>query len=174
MDPTSSWVLALLCENTGWTYPSSQQSANSPPINPTPLNTTYPLPTVSSTMSHPTPTPTKPSAPLPWLSGPEPTPASCPDLISLAVYLAARLGLETPHPTFLTHPQKVTDKVGKTNSPLSVPPACYNPTLLISHRPPPCHPQRPSPCLLPAHTRGGSVCGRGGVCCRFWRWTSFG
>jgi hypothetical protein len=25
------------------------------------------------------------------------------------------------------------------------------------------------PCLLPPHTRGGSVCGRGGVCCRFWR-----
>jgi hypothetical protein len=25
-----------------------------------------------------------------------------------------------------------------------------------------------------AHTRGGSVCGRGGVCCRFWRWPSVG
>jgi hypothetical protein len=71
-----------------------------------------------------------------WLSGPARTPASCPDL-SRAVWLAARLGLGTPHPTFLTHPQKVTDKVGngKTNSPLSVPPACYNPTPLISHHP---------------------------------------
>ncbi len=44
---------------------------------------------------------------------------------------------------------------------------------LLSHTTP-CHPQRPSPCLLPAHTRGGSVCGRGEVCCRFWRWTSVG
>jgi hypothetical protein len=69
-------------------------------------------------MSPPTATPTKPSTPLPWLSGPAPTPASCPDL-SRAVWLAARLGLEAPHPTCLTHPQKVTDKVGKTNSPLS-------------------------------------------------------
>ncbi len=44
---------------------------------------------------------------------------------------------------------------------------------LLSHTSP-CHPQRPFPCLLPAHTRGGSVCGRGGVCCRFWRWASVG
>jgi hypothetical protein len=47
--------------------------------------------------------PTKPATPLPWLSGPAPTPASCPNL-SRAVWLAARLGLETHHPTFLTHP----------------------------------------------------------------------
>jgi hypothetical protein len=91
------------------------------------------------------------------------------------------------------------DEEPKTNSPLSVPPACYNPTPpskltkiksqkqtvpcpclppvtippLLSHTTP-CHPQRPSPCLLPAHTRGGSACGRGGVCCCFWRWPSVG
>jgi hypothetical protein len=59
---------------------------------------------------------------------------ACLDL-SRAVWLPARLGLETPHPTFLTHPQKVTDKVEETNSPLSVPPACYNPTSLIPHHP---------------------------------------
>jgi hypothetical protein len=46
------------------------------------------------------------------------------------------------------------------------------PTPLISHHP--CHPHRPFPCLLPAHTHGGSVCGRGGVCCCFWRWASVG
>jgi hypothetical protein len=40
--------------------------------------------------------------------------------------------------------------------------------------PPPCHPQRPSPYLLPAHTLSGSVCDRGGVCSRFWRWASVG
>ena len=36
------------------------------------------------------------------------------------------------------------------------------------------HPQRSPPCPLPAHTRGGSVCGRGGVRFRFWRWASVG
>jgi hypothetical protein len=36
------------------------------------------------------------------------------------------------------------------------------------------HAQRPPPCFLPAHTRGGNVCGRGGVRCRFWRWGSVG
>ncbi len=149
-----------------WTYPSSQQSANSPPINPTPLNTTYPLPTVSSTMPHLTPTPTKPSTPLPWLSGPAPTPASCPDL-SRAVWLAARLGLETHHP-----PRKSHTKLERQTVPYPcLPPVTIPP--LLSHTTP-CHPQRPSPCLLPAHTRGGSVCGSGGVCCRFWRWTSVG
>ncbi len=29
---------------------------------------------------------------------------------------------------------------------------------------PPHHPQRSPPCFRPAHTRGGSVCSRGGVC----------
>jgi hypothetical protein len=43
------------------------------------------------------------------------------------------VGLGDPHPTCLTHPQKVTDKVGKTNSPLSVPPAFYNPTPLMTN-----------------------------------------
>ncbi len=78
-----------------WTFPSSPLYANSPPTNQPPLNTTLPLPTAFSTTPHPTPTPTKPFTPHPWLSGPAPTPASCPDL-SRAVWLAARLGLETP------------------------------------------------------------------------------
>ncbi len=155
-----------------WTYPSSPQSANSPPINPPPLNTTCPLPTASSTMLHLTPTPTKPFTPLPWLSGPAPTPVSCPDL-SRAVWLAARLGLETPHPTFLTppesHRQSWKDKQSLVRAS----------RLLQSHpsdiTPPPVTHNAPSPCLLPAHTRGGSVCsGRGGVCCRFWQGASVG
>ncbi len=50
--------------------------------------------------------------------------------------------------------------------PFTIPPLLCNTT--------PYHPQRPSPCLLPAHTRSGSVCGRGGVCCHFWRWTRVG
>jgi hypothetical protein len=136
------------------TFPSSPLSANSPPTNQTPLNTTLPLPTASSTTPHPTPTPTKLSTPRPWLSGPAPTPASCPDQ-SRVVWLAARLGLETPHPTSLTltHPQKVTDKVGKTNSSLPVFSAFHSPTSYIFL----LRPLSPSPRLLSAHTRGGSV-----------------
>ena len=113
------------------TFPSSPLYANSPPTNQPPLNTTLPLPTASSTTPHPTPTPTKPFIPRPWLSGPAPTPATCPDL-SRAVWLAARLGLETPHLTSLTHPQKATDKVGKTNSPF---PAFHKPTPSILPHP---------------------------------------
>jgi hypothetical protein len=71
--------------------------------------------------------PHKTMYPSSMVSGPALTPASCPDP-SRIVSLAARLGLKTPHPTFSTHPQKVTDKVEKTNSPLSVPLAFYNPT----------------------------------------------
>jgi hypothetical protein len=82
-------------------------------------------------MRHTTPTPAKPSTPLPWLSGPAPTPASCTELSRAVVWLAARLGLKTLNPTFLTHHQKDQNKVGKTNSPLSVPPTHYNPTPLI-------------------------------------------
>ncbi len=126
MDPTSSWVFAFLCQSPG-PFPRHR----SLPTLLHPCNMIFPA---SSTMHHLTPTPTKPSIPLPWLSGPAPTPTSCPDP-SRAASLAARLGLETPHPTFLTHPQKVTDKAGKTNSPLFVPPAYYNLTLLIPHHP---------------------------------------
>ncbi len=52
-----------------------------------------------------------------WLSGPAPTPASCPDP-SRAVWLAAWLGLETPHPTCSIHPQKAADRDTKTKQTL--------------------------------------------------------
>jgi hypothetical protein len=45
------------------------------------------------------------------------------------------VGLGDPHPTFLTNPQKVTDKVGKTNSSLSVPPAFYHPSPVTHNAP---------------------------------------
>jgi hypothetical protein len=47
IDPTSSWVSLCSSMPEPWTYPSSPQSANSPPINLPPLNTTLPLPTAS-------------------------------------------------------------------------------------------------------------------------------
>ncbi len=100
-----------------WTYPSSPQSANSPPINLSPRNTTLPLPAASLTMHHPTPTPTKPCTPLPWLSGPAPMPASCPDP-SRAVWLAARLGLDTPHPTCSIPPPESHRQSTKTKQTL--------------------------------------------------------
>jgi hypothetical protein len=82
-----------------WTYPSSPQSANSPPINLPPRNTTLPLPTASSTMHHPTPTPTKPSTPLPWLS-------ACIDASFLfrpksGSVVGCSVGLEDPPPYLL-------------------------------------------------------------------------
>jgi hypothetical protein len=94
---------------------------------------------------------------------------ACTDASSLsrpksAVWLAARLGLETPHPTFLTHPRKSQTKLERQTVPCpSLPPVTIPPHTT------PCYPQRPSPCLLSAHTRGGSVCGRGGLRCHFWR-----
>ncbi len=114
------------------TFPSSPLYANSPPTNQTPLNTTLPLPTASSTTPQPTPTPTEPFTPRPWLSGPAPTPASCPDL-SRAVWLAARLGLETPHPTSLTHrkSQKKLERQTVPCPPFTSPPLLSYPT--------PCH-----------------------------------
>ncbi len=153
------------------TYPSSPQSANSPPINLSPHNTTLPLPTASSTMHRPTPTPTKPSNPFPWLSGPASTPASCPDP-SRAVWLAARLGLETPHPTYSIPPRKPqTECQDQTDPCPCFPPPSIQPLFHLTHL---CHPQRSLPCPLPAHNRGGCVCGLGGVRCRFWRWASVG
>jgi hypothetical protein len=155
-----------------WTYPSSPQSANSPPINLSPHNTTLPLPTASSTVHRPTPTPTKPSTPLPWLSGPASTPVSCPDP-SREVWLAAGLGLETPHPTYSTPPPRKpqTECQDQTDPCPCFPPPSIQPLFHLTHL---CHPQRSSPSPLPAHTRGGCVCGRGGVRCRFWRWASVG
>jgi hypothetical protein len=84
------------------------------------------------------------------------------------------VGLGDPPPLpSQSPPRKSQTKLERQTVPYpSVPPACYNPTPLMYHRP--CHPQCLSSCLLPAHTRGGSVCGRGGVCCRFWRWASVG
>ncbi len=46
-------------------------------------------------------------------------------------------------------------------------PAFYNLThLYLTH---PSHPQPSPQRILPAHTRGGCVCGRSGVFCRFWQ-----
>jgi hypothetical protein len=129
---------------------------------PTQLNTTYPLPTVSSTMHHLTyPNPHKtiyPSSMALWAC----TDACFMSRPKLGSVADCSVGLGDPppyllNPTFLTHP---------CLAPVTIPP-------LLSHTTP-CHPQRTSPCLLPAHTRGGSVCGRSGVCCRFWQWASVG
>jgi hypothetical protein len=155
-----------------WTYPSSPQSANFPLINLPPLNTTLPLPTASSTMLHPTPTPTKPSTPLPWLSGPSPTPASCSSQPKSGSVAGCSVGLGDPPPYLLNPPPKSHRQSWKDKQSLVCASRLLQSRLLCNSTP--CHPQRPPPCLVPAHTRGGSVCGRGGVCYRFWRWTSVG
>jgi hypothetical protein len=131
---SNKWLGPCSSMQEHWTYPSSPQSANSPPINLPLLNTTLPLPTASSTMPHPTPTPTKPSTPLPWLSVWACTYASFLSRPKSGSVAGCSIGLGDS-PSYLLNlspePQKATDKVGKTNSPLSVPPAFYNPTLLM-------------------------------------------
>ena len=81
------------------------------------------------------------------------------------------VGLGDPPPYLLNPPPRKpeTEHQDQTDPCPCFPPSSiqplFHPTLL-------CHPQRPPPCPLPAHTRGGCVCGRGGVCFRFWRWAS--
>jgi hypothetical protein len=167
LDSTSSWVFALLCKSTG-PFPPHRSL-------PTLLLSIYPHstrpylcpPPPQLCLIPPQPPQNHPplfhgSLGLGWASSHDASFLSRPKSGSVA---GCSVTLGDPHPTFLTHPQKATDKVGKTNSPLSVPPTFYNPTPLISLHP--LSPISPSPCRLPAHTRGGSVCGRGGVCCRF-------
>jgi hypothetical protein len=79
---------------------------------------------------------------------------------------------ETPRPTFLTHPRKPQTKqknkqtLVRASRLLQSNQSFTLPTSLTHN--PQCFPPR----LLPAHTRGGCVCGRSGVFCRFWRWAS--
>jgi hypothetical protein len=131
MDPTNRWVFALLCQSPGPIPPHRNLSTLLPSIYSHVTRPILLLPTASSTMHH---TPTKPSTPLPWLSGPASTPASCPDP-SRAVWLAARLGLETPHPTCSIHPQKAADTVPRPNRRLSVLRGSFNSTPLSSYSP---------------------------------------
>jgi hypothetical protein len=124
-------------------------------------NTTSPLLSFFLTMSPLTATPKNPFTPLPWPSGAVSSPATCPDP-HRAVSLAARSDLGTRHPTYLTNPQKAADRASRPNRPLFVLPASSHPIPLSPYAPP--SPTMPPPCFLPAHT----VCGRGGVRCRFW------
>jgi hypothetical protein len=106
-----------------------------PPVSSTPHNMTSPLPTASSITSPLIATPTKPLTPLPLLSGLHRRQLPVPTKVVQCGWLLGWAYLETPHPTFSIHPQKATDKVGKTISSLSVPPALYNLTPLMYHHP---------------------------------------
>jgi hypothetical protein len=111
--------------------------------NPTQLELTAAHRLLNYVSSHPTPHKTiKLSTPHPWLSGPAPTPATCLDL-SRAVWLVVRSDSETHPTTSSTRPQKVVDKASERNSPLSVPPALSNHTLLT-------HPLPPLPTMPPS------------------------
>jgi hypothetical protein len=74
---------------------------------------------------------------------------------------------ELSQPSQSTHRQSQT-KPSKDTVPYSCPPP--HPITPILFAPYPHSPQCTSPRLLPAHTRGGCVCGRGGVCRHFWWW----
>jgi hypothetical protein len=131
MDPTSSWVFALLYARaldlsllTAVCQLSSHQST------PTQHDLSSAHRLLNYVSSHPNPHKTIHPSSM----------ASCPEL-SRAVWLAARLGLVTPHPTFLTHPRKSQTKLERQ----TVPCPCLLPVTippLLSHTTP-CHPQRP-------------------------------
>jgi hypothetical protein len=175
MDPTSSWVLALLCASTGPILPHRSL--------PTLLPSIYP----HSTRPHFGPLP-----PQLCLISPQPPQNHSTPLMSMALWACTdasflsrpksgsvagcSVGLEAPPPYLLNppHPRKSQTKLERQTVPCPCLPPVTIPPLLSHTTSTPCHPQRPSPCLLPAHTRGGSVCGRGGVHCRFWRGTSVG
>jgi hypothetical protein len=108
--------------------------------NPTQLDLTAAHRLLNYVSSHPNPyKTTHPSSMALWAC----TDASytCLDL-SRAVSLVGRSDLETHPTTSSTHPQKFVDKVSERNSPLSVPPASSNHTLLT-------HPLPPLPTMHP-------------------------
>jgi hypothetical protein len=151
-----------------WTYPSSLLSASSPPINLPPHNTTLPLPTASSTMSHPTPTHNKTIhlSSMDLILGLYRRQLPVPTKVGQCGWL---LGWAWRPPTLPSQPtpRKPQTKLERQ----TVPCQCLPPSTIPLR---PCfpylhHPQRTPTRLLPAHTCGGSVCGRGGVCYRFWR-----
>jgi hypothetical protein len=157
MDPTSCWVFVLLCESTGPIHPHC--------CLPTLLPLIYP----HSTRPH-----LRPPPPQLCLIPPQP-PQNHPPLFHGSLGLYRRqllvptkvgqcgwlLGWAWKPPTLPSQPtpRKPQTKLERQIFPSSrLPPFTIPP---LSCNTIPCHPQRPSPCLLPAHTRGGSVCGRG-------------
>ena len=80
------------------------------------------------------------------------------------------VGLGDPPPYLLNSPRKPQTECQDQSDPCPYfPPSSTQPLFHPTHL---CHPQRSPPCPLPTHTRGGCVCGRGGVRCHFWRWAS--
>ncbi len=112
LDPTGSWVPALLRSSLRSFYPYCCLSTLLLPINLTPHNLILLPLTASSTMSPPIPTLTKLFTPLPW---PAPTPATCPDL-SQAVWLVVRSDSETHPLTFSTPPESRRQSIREKQS----------------------------------------------------------
>jgi hypothetical protein len=168
LDPTSSWVLALLRESARSLCPHRCLPTLFPPIHP---HSTRPLccPPSSKLRLFP---PQSPKNHTPLFHGslglhrrqfPVPTQVGqCSWLLGWA--------WRSPTPSPQPPPRKPQTEYQDQTDPCScVPPSSITPRF---HPNPHCHPQRSPPCPLPAHTRGGSVCGRGGVRWRFCGWAS--
>ena len=134
MDPTSGWVLALLRKSARPLCPHRCLPTFIPPIYP---HSTRPLccPPSSQLRLFP-PQPPKNNPPLLHGSlGLHRRQLPVPTQVGQCSWLAARLGLETPHHTSSTPPQKATDRVPRPNRPLFVLPAFFNHTPLSPYPP---------------------------------------